>query len=125
MHRRAAEEGIAADAEARRELDFADNGLAIGHQRQRRVEPLHLGAGDVDPVELALERAGIGPKLHRHERTADGRTRRCGFQLRHVETEIGEHAAHPADARFHAVFDRAQRRHLPPLDAIERSLQTD
>ena len=40
MHGRAAEEGIAADAEARGEFDLADDGLAIGHQRQRRVETL-------------------------------------------------------------------------------------
>ena len=85
----------------------------------------HLGAGDVDPVELALERAGIGRKLDRHEGAADRRARRRRFELRHVEAEIGEHAAHPAHARFHAVFDRAQGRHLAPLDLVERGLQAD
>src|SRR5580692_5640042 len=35
MHRWPAEEGIAANAEARGELDLADHGLAVGHQRQR------------------------------------------------------------------------------------------
>jgi hypothetical protein len=120
-----AEEGIAADTEARGEFDVADNRLAVGHQRQRRVEALHLGAGEVDPVELALERAGIGQKLHRHERAADGRARDRRFELRHVEAEIGEHPAHPADARFHAVLDRGQCRHLAPLDGVERGLQAD
>ena len=59
MHRRAAEERIAADAEARGEFDLADHRLAIGHQRQRAVQALDLGAGDVDPIELALESAGV------------------------------------------------------------------
>src|SRR5438132_1592998 len=58
---------------------LADNRLAVGHQRERRVETLHLRAGDVDPMELALERAGIGRKLHWHERAANGRARRRRF----------------------------------------------
>ena len=62
MHRGAAEERIAADAEAGAELDFADHRLAIRHQRQRPVEALDLGAGDVDAVELALEGAGVRPQ---------------------------------------------------------------
>jgi hypothetical protein len=125
MHRRAAEEGIAADAEAGSEFDLADDGLAIGHQRQRPVEALDRGAGDIDPVELPLERTGIGWKFYGNEGAADARARSGGFELRHVEAEIGEHAAHPADARFHAVLDRGQCRHLAPLDGIERGLQAD
>ena len=109
----------------RGEFDFADHRLAIRHQRQRPVETLDLGAGDVDPVELALEGAGVGRKLDRNEGTAHGRARRRGFQLRHVEAEIAEDAAHPAHARFHAVFDRVERRHLAALDLVERGLQAD
>src|SRR5439155_881496 len=70
MHGRAAKEGIAAHAEAGGEFDLADDGLAIGHQRQGPVEPIDMGAGYVDPVELALERAGLGRRralpLQRH-----------------------------------------------------------
>ena len=92
--------GIAADAEARGELDFADHRLAIRHQRQRAVEAVDLGAGDVDAIELALEGAGIGRQLDRDEGAADAGARRRGFQLRQVEAEIGDDAAHPAHARF-------------------------
>ncbi len=56
VHGRAAEEGIGADSETAGEFDFADHRLAIRHQRQRPVQTLDLGAGDVDSVELALER---------------------------------------------------------------------
>src|SRR4029077_11661017 len=59
------------------------------------------------------------------EGTADAKSRGGGFELGHVEAEIGEYAAHPADARFHAVFDRAQGRHLAPLDLVERTLETN
>ena len=45
--------------------------------------------------------------------------------MRHVESEIGEDAAHPAHPRFHAVFDRVERRHLAALDLVERGLQAD
>ena len=106
MHRRPAEEGIAAHAKARGEFDFADHRLAVGHQRQRPVQPLHLEARDIDAIELALEGGGIGRQLDRHERTADGRAGSSRLELRHVETEIVDHAAHAADAGFHAVFDR-------------------
>src|SRR5216683_6836841 len=71
MHGGTAEEGIAADAEAGGELDLADDGFAIGHQCQRPVEALDLGAGDIDPIELPLERAGVARKFHGNEGTAD------------------------------------------------------
>ncbi len=45
--------------------------------------------------------------------------------MRHVEAEIGEDAAHPAHARFHAVLDRVERRHLAALDLVERGLQAN
>ncbi len=125
MHGRAAEERIAADAETGREFDGADHWLAIRHQRQRAVETLHLGAGGVDAVELALERTGVGGKLDRNEGTAHAGARGRGFQLRHIEPEIGKHAAHPAHARFHAVFDRTEGSHLAAFDLIERGLQAD
>ena len=78
MHRGPAEERIAADAEAGGEFDLADHRLAIGHQRQRAVQTIDLRAGEVDAVELALERAGIGRKFYRNERAADAGARRCG-----------------------------------------------
>ena len=62
MHRRAAEEGIAAHAEAGGEFDLADDGLAIGHQRQRPVQAIDRSAGDIDPVELPLERRRHRPE---------------------------------------------------------------
>src|SRR3954447_16111264 len=55
VHRRTAEERVAADAEAGGELDLADHRLAIWHQRQRTAEALGLSASDIDPVELAFE----------------------------------------------------------------------
>src|SRR6478609_9364636 len=42
VHRGPAEEGIAAHAEAGGELDFADDGLAVGHERQRARQPIDL-----------------------------------------------------------------------------------
>ena len=107
------------------EFDLADHGLAIGHQRQRAVEALDLGAGEVDAIELAFERAGIGRQLDGHEGTADAGARGGGFQLRHVEAEIGEDAAHAAHPQFDAFFDRGQRRHLAALDLVERGLQAN
>ena len=91
MHRGPAEERIGAHAEAGGEFDLADDRLAIGHQRQRAVQPIDLGAGDIDAVELALERPGIGRQLDRHERAADRRSAACAASnLRDVEAEIGE-----------------------------------
>src|SRR4051794_30347997 len=85
MHRGPADEWVAAHAEARRELDLADHRLAIGHKRQRAIEAIDLGAGDVDAIKLALEGPGVRPELHRDEGAAHPRTWRGGFQLRHVE----------------------------------------
>src|SRR5262245_60925832 len=116
MHRGPAEEGIAAHAEARGELDFADDGLAVGYQRQRAVQLLDLHAGDVDAVELAFESAGVGGKLYWNEGAADGAARRCCFELRHVETEVVDDAAHASRPRFQTIFNGRERRHLPPLD---------
>src|SRR5229473_1448259 len=123
VHGRAAEERIAADPESAGEFDFADHRLAIWHQRKGAVETLDLGAGGVDPVKLALKSAGVGGKSDGNEGAADTRAWRRGFQLRHIEAEIGEHAAHPANARFHALFDRAKGRYLTAFDLIERTLQ--
>ena len=123
MHGRAAEERIAADSETAGEFDFADHGLAIGHQRKRPVQPLDLRAGDIDTVELTLEGARIGGKFDWNERTAHASAWRRGFQLRHIEAEIGEHAAHAADPGFHSFLDRAKGRDLAALDMIERGLQ--
>ncbi len=125
MHRRAAEERIAAHAEAGSEFDFADHGFSIRHQCQCPVQAFHLGTGDVDSIELTLERAGVGGEFHGDVGAAHARAWRGRLQLRHVEAEIAEHAAHPAHPRFHIVFDRAQRRDLAALDLIERSLQAD
>src|SRR5665213_33340 len=125
VHGRATEERIDADPEAGREFNFADYRLAIGHQRQRPVQTFHLRSVDIDPIELALEGAGVGRKFDGNEGTAHAGTWRRGLQLRHVEAEIADDAAHPAHARFDAVFDRIERRHLAALDAIERRLQAD
>jgi hypothetical protein len=76
-------------------------------------------------VKLALKSAGVGSKSNGNEGAADARAWRRGFQLRHVEAEIGKDPAHPAHTRFHAVFDRAKRGHLPALDLIERTLHAD
>src|SRR3954469_10580234 len=46
VHRRPAQEGIAAYAEAGGEFDFADHRLAVGHQRKRAAQSIHLHAGD-------------------------------------------------------------------------------
>src|SRR3984957_20553914 len=123
MHGWAAEEWVGSDSEAGGEFDFADHGLSIRHQRQGPVETLHLGAGDVDSVELALEQAGVCGKLDGNVGATHAHARGRGFQLCHVETEIAEYAAHPAHPRFHPVFDRAERRELAALDLIERGLQ--
>ena len=119
MHRGAAEERIAADPEAAGEFDFADHRLAIGHQGERPVQSVNLRAGDVYSIKLAFERPGVGRKLQRNEGPAHAGARRRRLQLRHVQAEIGEDAAHPAYARFHAVFDRVERRHLAALDLVE------
>ncbi len=71
MHGRPAKERIVADPEAGSEFDFANHRLAIRHQRKGSAETLDLGAGDVDPVELALESAGVGSKFDRDVGTAD------------------------------------------------------
>jgi len=63
VHGGAAEEWIAADSEAGSEFDFAHHRFAIRHQCQGAVETLDLAAGDVDPVKLALESAGVGGKF--------------------------------------------------------------
>src|SRR5436190_21650770 len=88
VHRGPSQEGIAAHAETGGELDFADDGLAIGHQRKRAVEFFDLHAGEVDAIELALEGAGVGGKLYRDEGTSDGAAGRRRFELRHVEAEV-------------------------------------
>ena len=123
MHRRTAEERIGADAKSGRELDFADHGLPIRHQRQRAVEAIDLGAADVDAIKLALEGAGVAGQLHRHIGAAHAGARRCRLQLADVETEIGEHAAHAPRARFKTVFKRGEGGKLTPLDLVERILQ--
>src|ERR1700733_11092933 len=77
MHRGASEKWIGAHSEAGLKFDFADHGLSIWHQRQRAVETLDLGAADVDTVKLAIKRAGVGGKFHRHKRPAHARGGRC------------------------------------------------
>src|SRR5258707_13970475 len=116
MHGRAAEERIVADPETAGEFDLADHRLTVRHQRKGPVQALDLGAGDVDPVELALESAGVGRKFNGNKWTTHAPAWGRGFQLRHIETEIGEDTAHAAHPRFQAVFDRAKRRHLAALD---------
>src|SRR6185437_17180745 len=54
---------------------------------------------------------------------AHRRAWRGGFKLRRVKAEIGDDAAHPAYARFHAVFVSVERGELAALDLIERTLQ--
>src|SRR5882672_688058 len=71
VHGGAAEEWIAADSEAGSEFDFAHHRFAIRHQCQGAVETLDLAAGDVDPVKLALESAGVGSKFDWNEGAAD------------------------------------------------------
>ena len=61
MHGGTAEEGIAADAETGGEFDLADDGLAIGHERQCSAQQVHLAAREIDTIELALEGAGRRP----------------------------------------------------------------
>src|SRR5262245_15422796 len=99
MHRGPAEEGITAHAEAGGEFDFADDGLAIGHQRQRAVQLVDLRAGDVDAIELAVEGAGVAGKLYGDEGTADSAARRCRFELREVEAEVVDDPAHASRPR--------------------------
>src|ERR1700761_525054 len=94
MHGRAAEERITADSESGREFHFADHGLSIRHERQRAVETIDLGAGHVDPIQLAFEGAGVGAKLYRNVGPAHRRAWRRGFQLADVETEVADDAAH-------------------------------
>ncbi len=125
MHRGPAQERVAAHAEAGGELDFADDRLAVGHQRKRAVQPIDLHAGDVDAIELAIEGTGIDGKLYRDEGSSDGAARCCGFQLRHVEAEVADDAAHASGPQFQTIFNARERRHLPPLDLIERRLQLD
>src|ERR1700694_4906117 len=71
VHRGPAEERIVANPEAGGEFDFADHRLEIRDQRQGSIETLDLGAGDIDPVQLALESAGGRSKFDRDVRTAD------------------------------------------------------
>ncbi len=89
----------------------------------RTPKPLDLGARDIDSVELALESAGVGGKFYGNERTAHPDARGGCFHLRHIKAEVVKDPAHPAYPRFHAIFDRVKRRHLPALDLIERGLQ--
>ncbi|OIQ72152.1 hypothetical protein GALL_462230 [mine drainage metagenome] len=84
-----------------------------------------MGAGDVDPVELALEGACVGGELDGNKGATDGPARRRGFQRGDLKAEIGEYAAHAAHAGFHAVFERTECRELAPLDLVERGLQAD
>src|SRR5882672_7053580 len=78
VHGGAAEEWIAADSEAGSEFDFAHYRFAIRHQCQGAVETLDLSAGDVDPIKLALESAGVGRKFDGNKGAADTRARRGG-----------------------------------------------
>src|ERR1700732_3059496 len=107
VHGRATEEGIAADPEAGCEFDFTDYGFSIWHQRKGPVEAIHLGTGDIDSVELALERASIRGKFYGNKGATHGRPRRRRFQFSNIKAEIVEYAAHPAHAGFHAVLNRA------------------
>src|SRR5262249_18699108 len=70
MHRGSAEEGIRAHAEARGEFDFADDGLAVGHERKRAGQAVHLRTRGVDAVELPIEWTGIPGQFDRNERPA-------------------------------------------------------
>src|SRR4051794_15338278 len=59
VHGGAPQKWIAADAEAGSEFNFADHRFAVGHQRQRPVQAVHMCARDVNAIKLALERSGI------------------------------------------------------------------
>ena len=79
MHRRAAaRNGSHAHAEAGRQIDLAHDRLSHRHGAERAGQPVDVGAGDVDAVELALEGAGILAQRQRHERSADA----CDLQRR-------------------------------------------
>src|SRR6185437_11194206 len=125
MHRGPSEEGIGTDAETGRELDLANHGLAVGHLCQRAGQLVRLRAGDVDPVKLAVKGAGVGGEFHGDERSAHRRARGCRLEVRHVETKIGDDAAHATYFRLQAIFIRVERRHLSTLNLVERVLQAN
>ena len=62
-----------------------------------RLSLVDMRARKADAVELAFEWPCIGGEFDRDKRAAHARARRCGFQLRDIEAEVGEHATHAAD----------------------------
>src|SRR5262249_41862701 len=120
VHRRSADEGIDTHAEPGGGVDFSHHRLADRYADHGSRELIHLGAGDIDAVELAVERIGGGSELERHERPAGGRLGRIAAE---VEAKIGEYAAHALDLGVVALLDRIERRGLPGIDPIERILQ--
>ena len=98
-------------------------GLRYGTSARVRFSRSTWARVDVDAIQLALETAGVGRRLDRHERAAHAAARRRGFHLPDVEAEIAEHAAHPPRAGFEAFFDQAEHGDLAAFDLIERALQ--
>src|SRR3954451_24888966 len=119
MHRRAAEEWIAADSESAGEFDLADHRLSIGHEGEGPIKSVNLRAGDVNSIKLAFERPGVRRKLQRNEGPAHAGARCRRLQLGHVQSKIAKDPAHTPYPRFHAVFDGVQARHLTALDLVE------
>ena len=122
VHRGRADERIDAHAEAGGYFHLAHDRLAHRHRRERARQPVDLGAGDADAVDVLLERSGIGRQPCWHQRAADaGIVARADAHA--VEPEIGQHAADALRLGFVALLHRCQRCRLPRLDAIERRLQ--
>ena len=69
--------------------------------RVRRMRGVFTDLGlDMAQLEAATPRHGIGGPFVPVKLAADAGARGCRFQLPHVEAEIVDDAAHPADARF-------------------------
>ena len=116
MHRRAAEEGIDAHAEARRRVDLSVDRLVQRHRGDRRGQALCLGAGDVDAVDLLLERSSIRRRSVGNERSTCCRVR----SLCLVQPGVGEYGTNPAGLGVIALFHGGERIGLTAFDAIER-----
>ncbi len=75
VHCRSPEEGSLRTPKPLVNSTSPTTGLRYGTSASVWFRPLHLGAIDIDAVELTLERAGVGRELHRNEQAAHAAAR--------------------------------------------------
>src|SRR5882724_7908222 len=85
---------------------------------------MDLGACDTDAMHLPLEPDRLLRQARRNERTAHGARAVTAGDLADVDPELRQHAADASRLEVVALLERAERRRLALLDAVERCLQT-